>query len=126
MNFRINKKASGKTLHKLNIKFLLLFICFSFGLSAQQKTEITGTVFDSYGNPLLGANVVVVGTERGVLTNFDGQFEIKAAAGEVLSFSLIGMKGQKVTITGEQVYKIVLEDDVEVLNVKFVVEFSVV
>ena len=116
MNFRINKKASGKTLHKLNIKFLLLFICFSFGLSAQQKTEITGTVFDSYGNPLPGANVVVVGTERGVLTNFDGQFEIKAAAGEVLSFSLIGMKGQKVTITGEQVYKIVLEDDVLALE----------
>lgn len=65
-----------------------------------QRT-IQGSVKDDMGEPLIGANVMVVGSSRGVVTNFDGDFEIIAKTGEVLEFSYIGMKPQTVTVASD-------------------------
>jgi len=62
-----------------------------------QRT-IRGTIKDDNGQPLMGANVKVLGTDKGIITDFDGNFEISAASGEVLEFSYIGMETQTYTI----------------------------
>lgn len=77
---------------------------FSF---AQEKT-VTGTVSDETG-PLPGANVVVKGTTRGVQTDVDGKYAIKAKAGEVLLFSFIGLKDATATVGGSSVINMVLK-----------------
>ena len=53
--------------------FLMLLFC---GLTYSQ-TVISGTVVDDGGMPLPGANVVVVGTSTGAVTDFDGNFTLK-------------------------------------------------
>lgn len=81
---------------KINYRFLCLIVFLLSGTSlfAQQRT-ITGTVTDSEGIPLPGVNIVVEGTNRGSLTDFDGNFSIDASVGEVLVFSFVGLETQR-------------------------------
>ena len=85
---------------------LLLALSMQFSF-AQEKT-VTGTVSDETG-PLPGANVVVKGTTRGVQTDVDGKYAIKAKAGEVLLFSFIGLKDATATVGGSNVVNMVLK-----------------
>lgn len=87
---------------------LAFFIQFSF---AQEKT-ITGKVVsktDAMAIP--GVNVLVQGTTRGVQTDFNGSYSIKAATGEKLVFSYLGFKSQTVTVGASTTVSIQLEDD---------------
>lgn len=69
---------------------LLFFSVLHFSF-AQEKT-VTGTVTDDMGMPLSGVTVMVKGTTRGVATDFDGNYSIKAKAGDVLHFMGVGLK----------------------------------
>ncbi|MDR1743366.1 MAG: TonB-dependent receptor [Dysgonamonadaceae bacterium] len=62
------------------------------------RRGITGTVTDEKGEPLPGANVVVKGTSRGVITDLNGNFSIEVDPSDVLSISYIGFDNQLVTI----------------------------
>ena len=57
-----------KTFFKI---FSLLFSVLSFA-----QTNVTGTVNDESGLPLPGANVIVVGTSSGAISDFDGKFTL--------------------------------------------------
>lgn len=63
---------------------------------AQEKT-VTGTVSDESG-PLPGVTVLIKGTNNGTQTDFDGKFSIKAATGNVLIFSYVGMSTVEKTV----------------------------
>lgn len=92
------------------IMTLLLVFCIQISF-AQQKT-ISGTVTskaDKMSVP--GVNVVVEGTNRGVQTDFDGKYEIKASVGEKLVFSSVGSKTQVVKVSTNNVINIQLEDE---------------
>jgi len=71
---------------------------------------ITGVVSES-GLPLPGASVLVKRTNRGTTTDFDGNFSIEAAKGEVLAIHYVGMKSELVQIDKNKVYEIELETD---------------
>ncbi|GIJ97518.1 SusC/RagA family TonB-linked outer membrane protein [Capnocytophaga stomatis] len=58
---------------------------------AQEKT-ITGVVKDEKGEPLPGITVTIKGSTKGVATDFDGHYKIKANVGDVLQFLGIGLK----------------------------------
>ena len=46
----------------------------------QQNTrQITGTVIDATGMPIIGANVMVKGTTNGTITDIDGKFTLEVA-----------------------------------------------
>ncbi|MDI1256495.1 MAG: TonB-dependent receptor plug domain-containing protein [Flavobacterium sp.] len=64
----------------------------------------------SDGLALPGVSVLVNGTVRGSVSDFDGYFQIEAAIGEKLTFSFVGMKNKTVTITNKEL-NITLEDD---------------
>ncbi|WP_299534506.1 SusC/RagA family TonB-linked outer membrane protein [Ulvibacterium sp.] len=79
------------------IVFLVL-VLGAFPLLAQNKT-VSGTVTDSSdGSPLPGVNVLVQGTTNGTQTDFDGNYSIDVAEGNVLVFSYIGMMSQSITV----------------------------
>jgi len=59
--------------------------------------KISGIVTEN-GLPLPGVNVVVVGSKRGVQTDFDGRYSIEAFIGEVLNFSFIGFNDKVIEI----------------------------
>ncbi|TDQ30046.1 SusC/RagA family TonB-linked outer membrane protein [Tenacibaculum caenipelagi] len=86
--------------------FLALIVQISF---AQEKT-ISGTVSDETG-PLPGVNVLKKGTTIGVETDFDGKFSIKAATGDVLVFSFVGMKTIERTVGASNTINISMVSD---------------
>lgn len=75
-----------------------------------QELVITGLVSDNVG-PIPGANVVVKGTNRGVQTNTDGKYSIKAYKNQTLVFSFVGLKSKEVVVKNSLVINVLLEDD---------------
>ncbi len=108
--------------HLKHLTFCLALI-FSQVIFAQSN-EITGTVTDGAGMPIIGANVLVQGTSVGAATDFDGNYSINAAAGDVLVFSYIGFKQQEVTVTNEQTIVVSLEEDTQSLDEVVVVAYG--
>ena len=56
--------------------FLPIFLLFFCSISYSQTT-ISGTVVDDSSQPIPGANIIVVGTSSGTVTDFDGNFSLK-------------------------------------------------
>ena len=52
--------------------------------------EITGTITDAKGEPLLGVNVVVKGTTNGTITDLDGKYVLEVEPNAILVISYIG------------------------------------
>ena len=97
----------------INIKkalttFSLLFMLLT--MMAQTDETVTGTICNEQGEPLIGAYVHVVETKAKAVTDVDGRFTIKAAVGQTLQASYIGMLTQQVKI-GKRPLNIVLKDD---------------
>ena len=87
---------------------LALLCFFSLQITAQQSS-ITGNVFDDQGIALPGATVLVENSNRGVTTDFDGNFSIMASSGEVLVVSFVGYIDQKITVVNSDNYSITLQ-----------------
>ena len=82
--------------------FVLLFCVASFA-----QTTVKGTVNDDGGLPLPGANIIVVGTSTGVVTDFDGNFTLNASQNPPFSIqvSSVGFEtlSQEITKNNETV-----------------------
>ncbi|MCR9227881.1 MAG: TonB-dependent receptor plug domain-containing protein [Flavobacteriaceae bacterium] len=88
-----------------------------------QRT-INGTVKDDMDQPLMGANVRVMGSTNGVITDFDGNFLIQATNGDVLEFSYIGMQTQTYTVQDQDSISIILESGNQELNEVVVIGYG--
>ncbi|MUP47402.1 TonB-dependent receptor [Gramella sp. BOM4] len=82
---------------------------------AQEKT-VSGTVLDEDGLPLPGVNVIEQGTSNGTQTDFDGNYSISVAPGDVLVFSYVGFQQQEITVTDSDVYNVSLLVDAASLD----------
>ena len=83
-------------------KLLLLFAAIiTFALSAAaQNQRVEGQVMSADGEPLVGATVVGVGTQKGAATDIDGNFSLVLPASvKKLNVSYVGMETKEVTIT---------------------------
>ena len=80
-------------------KFILVLalLFLSIGVAIAQTT-VSGTVFSADDNePLMGANVLVEGTQNRAITDLDGKFTLKdVKSNAVLVVSMIGMRTEKV------------------------------
>lgn len=90
----------------------------------QQGRTISGKVTDQNGEPIIGANVVVKGTSNGVITDVDGNFELRNASGKLV-VSYIGYQIQEVSISGKSNLLIRLSEDSEVLDEVVVTGYGV-
>jgi len=100
--------------------FASFFLCLGTALA---QTEISGTVVSSEdGQPVIGASILVVGTQNGTATDIDGHFSLSAKSGSKITVSYIGMKTQ--TLTGKAKMKIALDPDGKVMDEVMVVAFG--
>ena len=83
-------------------------------IAAQQTKSISGTIVDSNGIPVIGANVLVKGTTNGTITDFDGKFSLSVKKGAEVVISYVGFKSQ--TLKANGVLNVVLEEDSEMLE----------
>lgn len=105
-----------------NTLVLLFSVLFTTIAYSQQ---ISGTVTDSEGIPLLGVTIVVKGTQNGTTTDFDGKYIIDAKQSDVLKFSYIGMLPKEITVGAASVINVTLEEDASLLDEVVVTAFGV-
>ena len=91
----------------------------------QGSVKVTGTVKDANGEPIIGANVIVVGSTTGVITDLDGNFSLDVPVGGKLHFSFIGYKDREVLVKKGISLDIVLEEDSQLLGEVEVVAYGV-
>ncbi|MBN2698433.1 MAG: TonB-dependent receptor [Bacteroidales bacterium] len=105
----------------LLMMFLMLFSAIVNG----QRREITGTVYDSEGMPVIGATIIVKGTTRGTTTDINGKFKIECASEEILMFSYVGMKTEEIEVGVQSVINLTMVPEAETMEEVVVVGYGV-
>lgn len=103
--------------------FTLLALILTISLYAQNAT-LKGVIVDETDTPLIGATVQVKGTPTGSITDFDGNYTIKANKGAVITFSYIGYKTQEIKFTGQPTVNIKMIPDNQTLDEVVVVGYG--
>lgn len=88
---------------------LFIFLVLPFVLSAQDR-QIQGQLTDEDGLPLIAANILVVETGNGAVTDFNGKYSIMASEGQTLRFSYVGYQSKDVEIKGQTEINVVLSE----------------
>ena len=84
--------------------------------------DVKGHVKDAQGEPIIGATVRVANTQTATITDFDGNFTLKANAGADITVSYIGY--QDATAKAAPSVEIVLQEDNAVLNEVVVIGYG--
>ena len=88
--------------------FLLSGLLLSTFLGAQQ--QVSGTVSDTEGTPLIGVNILIKGTSTGTVTDFDGTYNIDVPDNStVLVFSYTGFTAQEIEVGDRPIINVSLE-----------------
>lgn len=90
----------------------------------QEKTQVTGHVNDSDGEPLIGATVRVANSSTVAVTDIDGNFSITAPEGSTLEISYVGYKPFKTKVMKGKPVNVTLEADNTILDDVIVVGYS--
>ncbi len=99
------------------MKKQLFLLLFSLITIMAQARVVTGTVYDSDGEPALGASVTLKGAKTGVATDFDGKYSINVPNDNaVLEFSMVGHKTVFETVGSRTVIDVNLPANAEVLD----------
>ena len=103
--------------------FFLLYVC---AIHAQNLETIQGTVLDERsGEPIIGATVVVVGTTTGVITDFNGEFNIRMPLNSELKISYLSYTTQIVSVTSSKPLTIYLKEKDRELTELVVIGYGV-
>ena len=92
---------------------------------ASAQSELRGVVVDQEGEPVIGASVLVVGAKvaTGTVTDFDGNFILKANPGAKLRISFVGYK--TVTVDAKNGMRVILEEESTMLKGVEIVAYGV-
>lgn len=94
-------------------------------ITQQDKRQVTGTVNDEKGEPIIGANVIEKGTTNGVVSDIDGRFYLSVSENAILQISYIGSTSQDVVVGNKNVFVITLREDMQKLDEVVVVGYGV-
>lgn len=101
---------------------LILGLFLSVGAFAQ--IEVKGHVKDAAGEDIIGATVRVEGTQTATVSDFDGNFVLKANQGATISVSYVGY--QTATVKAAPTVEVTLQDDATVLQDVVVIGYGTV
>ena len=107
---------------KMPIRMLVLMLGLFLSVGAFAQINVKGHVKDAQGEPIIGATVRVANTQTATITDFDGNFTLKANAGADIVVSYIGY--QDATAKAAPSVEIVLQEDNAVLNEVVVIGYG--
>ena len=99
---------------KTPVRLMSLLIGLFLSVGAFAQNDVKGIVKDASGEPIIGATIRVVGQDGGAITDFDGNFTIKAAPGAKIQVSYIGYKTVELPVSANMV--VTLQDDTQLLT----------
>ena len=91
---KITRKKGSRFFSCLMLVFGLITV-FPQISTAQNNVTASGTIIDEKGQPMIGVNVSVKGTGKGIITDIDGKFTIQTDAKSSIVFSFIGYQKQE-------------------------------
>ena len=105
------------------LRMLGLILGLFLSVSAFAQIEVKGHVKDAAGEDIIGATVRVEGTQTATVSDFDGNFVLKANEGATISVSYVGY--QTATVKAAPTVEVTLQDDAAVLNEVVVIGYGV-
>jgi TonB-linked SusC/RagA family outer membrane protein len=99
---------------------IILFSLWSFG----QANKVHGTVTSETGVPMVGVNVVILGTTIGTITDPNGEYQIEANAESTLTFSFLGYLSESMVVGNQTEINITLVPDIMQLQDVVVVGYG--
>lgn len=116
-----------KKINSISVRLFLSFFLLMTVLSiAAQSKSISGVVTSSIsgvvtssedGEPLIGVNVIVKGTQSGTITNIDGVYNIDVQPqNQILVFSMVGMKPIELNVKGRSNFNVIMDPDTKMLE----------
>ena len=103
-------------------RMLVLFLGLFLSVGAFAQIDVKGHVKDDLGEPVIGATVRVVGTQTATVTDFDGNFALKADQGADITVTYVGY--QDATVKAAPNLVITLREDAAVLNEVVVIGYG--
>lgn len=120
----MKQKKTHRSLVRL-MGVLLSALLFCVHVHAQDLI-VKGHVADPTGEPIIGANIIVIGTTTGTITDYDGNFTLKVADKKaVLRIGYIGYKEVELPVSAN-LLQIVLKEDTELLDEVVVIGYGTV
>lgn len=114
--------AMAKSLDRI---FCALTLCLISAAWSHAAAQVTGTITDTEGEPMIGASIIVAGTQSGVAADIDGNFTIDAKPGQTLNINSVGYTPVSVKVEqGKTHYDIVMQMSDNVLNDVVVVGYG--
>ncbi len=89
-----------------------------------KEISVSGVITDDDGIPVPGATVVIIGTTKGIITDFDGKYNISCPSDATLQFSFIGLVTQKIVVANRKTIDVVLQSEMNALEDVTVVAFG--
>lgn len=95
--------------------------------SAQSRAKvIVGKVLDTDMAPVIGASIMVKGTQTGTITDIDGSFELEVTSGDVLTVASLGYLTEEIKVGDRSSIEVILEEDSQLLEEVVVVGYGTV
>jgi len=107
-------------------KLLLLTICLLIGsISTYAQNQISGLITDTTGEPLIGASILIKGTNTGTVTDIDGKYELSLEANQkILVISYTGYEDQEITVGNRSTVDITLSESISLIEEVVVVGYG--
>ena len=108
---------------RIPLRMLVVLFGLVLSIGAYAQITVKGHVKDSAGEPVIGATIRVAGQQGGTVSDFDGNFTLKAPEGATLNITYIGYQPANVKASANVV--VVLKDDSQMLENVVVIGYGV-
>ncbi len=103
----------------------VLMLSSSMAVFAQAKLDITGQVVDTHKEPIIGASILIKGSSKGAMTDYDGKFNLSVKNGDVLVLTYIGYATKEVKVSATKTkYIITMKEDNKSLDELIVIGYG--
>lgn len=107
-------------------QIILLPEAMASSISVQQGMAVSGNVVDESGEPIPGVNIMIKGTTIGVVTAYDGTFNITVPSpNSILVFSFVGYAPKEIPVDNQTQIKIVMDEESKLIDEVVVVGYGV-
>lgn len=126
INQTSKRQESGSVSLKGRICLTLIAMLMAIPVFAQ-NVDVSGTVIDANGEPLIGVTVMVDGSSNGTATDLDGNYSLKAVPSKgKLVFSYIGYTQQVIDVKGRKQINVTMTEDSQALDELVVVGYGTI
>ncbi len=114
-----------KTIRMKRLYVLLPVLLFVIGSVSAQQGMVKGRVIEQEtGEPLPGVSILIENSTRGVTTDIDGTFEIRAVSTDKLTFSFMGMEPQTIEVKDQTFIEVEMRQLASLLEEVTIVAFG--